>query len=252
MIAAREPELAPPPHLADRVEALWTFTTGAEAVTRVVPPDGCLDVIVALGGDGPRAFVYGPTARFDVVTLAPGRRLVGLRFAAGVGPLALDARGDELAGGQVALDDLAPAAAAIVRGAAHAADVPGRLAAAAGALLARTRPSALHRRVARAIAAFTAGADRVADVAAELAVAERTLHRDFLAAVGLAPRRYLRIARARRAAAAIERGLPLADTAHRCGYADQAHLTRELAALHGVTPARLRVRNVQDRAARAG
>ena len=243
-----EPELAPPPHLADHVEALWAYATGDRPVTRRVPPDGCLDLIVELDGAAVRTRVYGPTDRFDDVTLAPARRLVGLRFAAGVGPRVLGQRGDELAGQGCSLDDVAPEAAAILRGAARAEDVPGRLTAAAAALLARARPTALHRRVARAVAAFEAGAARVADVARDLAIGERTLHRDFLAVVGLPPRRFLRVARARRAAAAIARGQPLVDVAAACGYADQAHLTRELAELHGATPGRLRghVRNVQD------
>lgn len=244
-----EPELAPPPALASSVEAIWRYRGGERAEVRRVPPDGCLDLIVILGDGELEARVYGPTSRYDDVTLAPHRSVVGLRFRAGVGALALDARAEELADGGGRLDDLAPRAAAIVRGAATVDDVPDRLIACAGALLARTRPTGEHRRALRAVRAIAAGTDSVAALAGELAVAERTLHRDFLTAVGLAPRRYLRIARARRAAALLAGGAAIAEVAFACGYADQAHLTRELVALHGTTPAALRpraVRNLQD------
>jgi len=249
-----EPQARPPPALVGHVEALWTATIGAAPEVRRVPPDGCLDLVAVIDATTVSAHVYGPTARYDDVTLTPGQRLVGLRFVAGVGALALAARADQLLGDGHRLDDVAPAAAATLRGAARAEDVPGRLVAAAAALVARARPTVEHRRAARAIAAFAAGADRIADVAADLGVAERTLHRDFLVGVGLAPRRYLRVARARRAAALIAAGRPLADVAATCGYADQAHLTRELVALHGVTPGALRrsrdhVRNLQAPAA---
>lgn len=241
------PESAPPPHLAGQVDALWRHTTGGPAIHRV-PPDGCLDLIVevAVGGGPVTARVYGPTSHYDDVALAGGRRLVGVRFAPGVGALALGLRGTDLADGGGDLAQIAPRAAAMVHDAGPD-ELPARLLAAASWLLAGVRTTAEHRRALRALAAFDAGAT-VDDAARDLGVATRTLHRDFLTAVGLAPQRTLRIRRARRAAAALERGLAIATVAGACGYADQAHLTRELVALHGTTPGRL-VRNLQDRRA---
>ena len=52
---------------------------------------------------------------------------------------------------------------------------------------------------------------------------------------GLTPRDVRRLARFERARADLGRA-PLAEVAHRCGYADQAHLTREWGALAGCSP----------------
>jgi AraC-like DNA-binding protein len=58
--------------------------------------------------------------------------------------------------------------------------------------------------------------------------------------VGLAPKRWVRVARFNAAAQslAVPDRRRLADLAHDHGYADQAHLTREFGALAGVPPSR--------------
>jgi AraC-like DNA-binding protein len=65
---------------------------------------------------------------------------------------------------------------------------------------------------------------------------ERTLRREFTAAVGLPPKVVARIARVRRALAAIAGGQTLSAVASRCGFADQAHMTREFMDLVGKSP----------------
>jgi AraC-like DNA-binding protein len=62
------------------------------------------------------------------------------------------------------------------------------------------------------------------------------LRREFTTAVGLPPKVVARIARVHRAQAAITDGQPLSAVAARCGFADQAHMTREFMALVGKTP----------------
>ncbi|HTI32289.1 MAG TPA: helix-turn-helix domain-containing protein [Miltoncostaea sp.] len=68
------------------------------------------------------------------------------------------------------------------------------------------------------------------------------------AEVGVAPKRFARIARFERVVAmlAAEPATGLAAVAARCGYADQAHMSREVAALGGTTPAALRARAVNS------
>jgi AraC-like DNA-binding protein len=75
----------------------------------------------------------------------------------------------------------------------------------------------------------------------ELAVSRRTLERLFAEQVGLAPRTYARVRRVGAAARALERGASeragsLSELAHRLGYADHAHMTREFVRVMGVTP----------------
>ncbi len=99
---------------------------------------------------------------------------------------------------------------------------------------------------------------RVGDVARELGWSHRRLIARFRDEVGLPPKLVARIARFERAreALAADPDCGLAAVAARCGYADQAHLTREVGELAGTTPARLRamasadahaVNSVQDR-----
>jgi AraC-like DNA-binding protein len=92
-------------------------------------------------------------------------------------------------------------------------------------------------------------------VARALGIAERSLYRDLVRWSGLTPKSMARILRMQRTLAALRTGgAPLAELALRMGYADQAHMTRELKALSGFTPAELlprpapAVRNLQDAA----
>ncbi|GIJ45102.1 AraC family transcriptional regulator [Virgisporangium aliadipatigenens] len=88
--------------------------------------------------------------------------------------------------------------------------------------------------------ATAGGRARVGDVAARLGVRRRWLAAAFRREVGLSPGTVARIARFQRAVHGLTRGLDLARIAAECGYADQAHFQREVRALSGLTPARLR------------
>lgn len=88
--------------------------------------------------------------------------------------------------------------------------------------------------VAHALALLTSGA-RVADVAEEVGYSRRRLGTLVRAECGLAPKAFQRVARLQAARQALGRR-PLAEVAAACGYADQAHLTREWTALAGCTP----------------
>ncbi|HEY8581942.1 MAG TPA: helix-turn-helix transcriptional regulator [Capillimicrobium sp.] len=88
----------------------------------------------------------------------------------------------------------------------------------------------------------TDGALPVEALARELRCSRRHLARRFAEDVGLGPKAFARVLRFRRAAALLRDpgGPPIVDVALRCGYADQAHLTRETRELSGVTPGALR------------
>jgi len=78
-------------------------------------------------------------------------------------------------------------------------------------------------------------------LAAEVRLGERHLRRRFAAAVGYGPKTFARVARFRAALGLVRSGESLAAAALAAGYADQAHMTRELVALSGRTPGSLRV-----------
>ncbi len=70
-------------------------------------------------------------------------------------------------------------------------------------------------------------------------LSSRTVRRHFLHTVGLTPKTFQQIERARKASHLLEQGLPIADVVFQAGYADQAHLTRSLKHFVGKTPAAL-------------
>ena len=108
-------------------------------------------------------------------------------------------------------------------------------------------------RVREAVALLARGGDvgQMRKVARALGISERSLHRDLTRWSGLAPKSLARILRMQRTLGAIRSGCtPIALIASHMGYADQAHMTRELKALTGFTPREILapVRNLQDAA----
>jgi AraC-like DNA-binding protein len=92
------------------------------------------------------------------------------------------------------------------------------------------------------------GRARVGDLAAEIGWSRRHFGARFREHVGLPPKLVARIARFRRALALLQGpGSPaLAEVAHACGYADQAHLSRDVRAFAGATPSELVARLLPD------
>nr|WP_255426561.1 helix-turn-helix domain-containing protein [Pseudonocardia sp. C8] len=81
-----------------------------------------------------------------------------------------------------------------------------------------------------------------AELADRLGVTARTLHRRCVATLGYGPSVARRVLRFRAAGALLWDGVAPAEVAARCGYADQPHLSREVRALAGVSPATLAAR----------
>lgn len=144
----------------------------------------------------------------------------------------------ELSGVLVGLDDL-PAPAALqelperLAEAPWAHAVPTVLRALADALAAEATAGP-RAEVGRALARLTRGG-RVGDVADEVGYSRRHLTTLVRRECGVSPKQLQRIARLQRARQLLGR-LPLAEVAVECGYADQAHLTREWRELTGCTP----------------
>lgn len=83
----------------------------------------------------------------------------------------------------------------------------------------------------------TGGRARIADLVAETGRSHRYVADRFRQQIGLTPKAASRVLRYERAADMLSSdGLPPAEVAARCGYADQSHLNREVARLAGTTP----------------
>ncbi|ASY33321.1 MULTISPECIES: helix-turn-helix transcriptional regulator [unclassified Streptomyces] len=207
---------------------LWSRRQSADAHVRVLP-DACMDLMWA----GGRLLVAGPDTTAHVTPVRAGEVYEAVRFPPGAAPSVLGVPAGELRDLRVPLADLWPQ-----RRARELAERVGESADRAASLEA-VAASALYGRIARdrVPEAVLAGLRRglaVADLARELALSERHLRRRCLDAFGYGPKTLARILRLGRALDRARTGLPFAQVAHRTGYADQAHLAREVRALTGL------------------
>ncbi|MFD0274437.1 helix-turn-helix domain-containing protein [Kitasatospora sp. NPDC127111] len=210
---------------------LWTSTPAAPGPQRILP-DGCLDLIWT-GGE---LLIAGPDTAAVLIETGPQRRTaVGLRFSPGTGPVVLGVPAHELRDRRVPLAALWPGADVrrLTERVADA-DAPGRLLRelAAGRLDA-PGPVAPDPIVPAVLAGLAAG-EPVAVCAARAGYSERQLHRRCQASFGYGLKTLARILRMNRSVGLARAGRPFAEIAATLGYADQAHLSREVRALAGV------------------
>ena len=96
--------------------------------------------------------------------------------------------------------------------------------------------------------ATASGLSDVGRIAESMGVAPRTLRRVVVGATGLTPMRHLRIRRLYAAAGRLrdDPDASVGRVAMTCGYADQAHMSRDFSALLGESPTRYRARREAD------
>jgi AraC-like DNA-binding protein len=208
---------------------MWSRDGAAEERTARILPDGCIDLIWSAG----RVMVAGPDTTAREVRTPAGVSYVAVRFAPGQAPALLGVPADRLRDSQPDLDDIWPGRGRrLAERVSDASDRPAALAALVLAGLRRSRPDALAREVARRLR----GGEPVERVADSVGLSPRQLHRRSLAAFGYGPKTLARVLRLDRAMSLARAGSALADVAATAGYSDQAHFTREVRSLAGVTP----------------
>lgn len=233
-------EFAPPPGLREHLVCLWTQEVGPGGIhPQHVLPDACVDVIWA--NDEPPQ-VAGPATRAIVADLPPGTVLVGARFRPGgcAGVLGVDA--SDLRDLHLPLHVVSSALARRFSTAVTDEERVVEKVATAASLLARhladaAPPDDIVRATVGWLARHPHG--RVHELGRALHVCPRQLQRRLLSSVGYAPKTLHRILRLQHllALAAADGGASLSALALRAGYADQAHMTRELRELAGRSPA---------------
>jgi AraC-like DNA-binding protein len=226
-------EHAPPPALAHLVAAVWRDGGEPAGQAKLILPDGCADLIWWAG----ELVVAGPDTRPQPSALGPGETVAGVRFRTGAAGAVLGVPLDAVADARVPLAELW-GREATDRLAEAAAGNPDALLA---GLAERLRRAAPDPRVRLAVARLRDDPNaRPRALAEATGLGERHLRRRFRDAVGYSPRTFGRVVRARRALALLRAGGAPAAVALDAGYADQAHLTRELRALAGKTPGAVR------------
>jgi AraC-like DNA-binding protein len=208
-------------------------------------PDGCVD----LTADDAGVVLCGPETSGWSFRVPTGSTSVGLRFEPGAFTALFGQTADALLNCRVRLDDVVSAKSSRI--------LAERLACA---------PSPEHRRrvlvdyvrsvldgtspvrrvgpdpMARALIAADPSVD-VADIAADVGVSRRHLHRVAVRTLGYGPSMVKRVMRTQRALAAMRSAVPmtLAEIAVVSGFSDQAHMTREFRAICATTPALARL-----------
>ncbi|MFJ3902274.1 helix-turn-helix domain-containing protein [Streptomyces sp. NPDC090025] len=242
---------------------------------RLVVPTGRVSLLIGFGGSGGRLRVHGATGR------ASGASLVsGLHTRARV----LDHGGD-LHGVEVTLtpwtarrifdapladladtlldpaDVLGPQARHLADALADAPDWPARFALLDAALLRWNARAADGGRAGRPDPAVleawrllerASGDLRVRDLAAATGWSPRHLQSRFQAELGLSPKQLAQVLRLGRAVRELSAGTPAAAVATRCGFYDQAHLSRAFNGFTGLPPGRFLARRAAASAWLAG
>jgi AraC-like DNA-binding protein len=219
---------------------IWTRIESTRDEVRILP-DGSMDLIWGSTGE---LFVAGPDTRAQMHFNRPGRVLTGIRFAPGVAPAFLGMPASELLDLRVPLGALWPSA--------DTRAVADRLAGSPAPdrtleMLVSDRLSRDGRelpRTAEIVRLLRAGRS-VADVAGIVGLSGRQLRRRSIQAFGYGPKMLARVLRFGRALELARSGFPLSDVAASAGFADQAHLARDVRTLAGVPMTHLLGRHAQ-------
>lgn len=212
---------------------VWTRQGVADTDLPVLP-DGSMDLLWIDG----RLSVAGPDTR--AYRPAPGfaDRISGIRFFPGAAPALLGVPAHELRDARADLADLwSPVALR------RASELLARASDPAAGLEAIARWRANEADAAdptvRFIVTSLGSGMSVSATAEELGTGPRRLHRLSLAAFGYGPKTLGRVLRMQRALALARSGMGLAEVAASVGFADQAHLTRDIREFSDMSPRQL-------------
>lgn len=238
--------------LAGHVRAVWSSDDHADGYW--VLPDGCIDLLYE--STSARLFVVGTMTRALHVTARKPSSFVGVRFAPGGAVPFLGDRADTLTDRMEDADLVLGGAAKSLRERLAGIHDSGAIRASMTAFLSAREVAPVERRVAHAAARWRHDPSlQVEAVASDLGLSRQYLRRLFVAHTGTSPKAFARMARLERAAALFTRAESLAEVAAEAGYADQAHMSRELRAIVGLTPSAYRralVPTVRDELDTAG
>lgn len=245
-------EIAPPLPLAPYLTCAWHQTTcdSLEGHRQRILPDGCMDLIWI---DQLGLFVVGTATRAVIVELPPRSTIVGIRFRPGAAPSILGLPADELLDLEIPLRDISrPVADPLSDQLASLQSVEEKLQALEAVVISRlpvARPTDDLVTFAVDWLARHPG-EPVHHLSILLDLSDRHLRRRFTSAVGYGPKTLQRILRLRRLIGLASRvhgkrsadrtvRLELAALALEAGYADQAHMTREVTRLASISPSLL-------------
>ena len=232
-------EFPVPAHLADYFLCFWKqVIVGSREYAHRVLPDACVD-IVFINDDPP--IVVGPWTESFVARLAVGTRIVGARLHPGYAPSLLGIPAPELLNRSALLSDVWGENRARFAPVLDIAKSASRRSGLAEALVRATtlavQPDQVVAASIRWLARHPHG--RVEQLSHQIGLSHRQLQRRFSAAVGYGPKIFqsvLRFQRLLNFASGPRAPRSFADLSALAGYADQAHMTREVRRFANCTP----------------
>jgi AraC-like DNA-binding protein len=233
-------EHAPAEVLQPYVDALWSREAEPANTLSVVPPDGCMDIVWLPNG---RLLIAGTsTEPFEAQAPLQGSS-AGIRFRPGIAPFLLRYAASEFRDTHVPLEAVWPQEARRLYETADGLTCPDEklrlLQAVVNARIADVAPDPL---VEGAVALVEDDCVwSVDELAGALGVSQRHLRRRFETAVGYGPKMLQRVLRFQRSLRLLKHanGRSLTYIALESGYADHAHMTREVSRLSGIPPREL-------------
>ena len=238
----------PSPPLAECVEMLWYACAPlVPHQHELVLPGGKIQFVISLAAEhltdctpegdkpAPPALLVGARTSAELIATCDMKHLVGVVFRpGGLGPW-LRERADLFYEKSHALGDLWPTKT--LRERLREASSPDLTLRILDQALCE-QASARERRVHVRGALNMLGSLSVRETARELGISERRLHLVFSEDVGLSPKQWSRVRRFQRAVCALHKGVDMrwAELAIACGYADQAHFSRDFRCFSGVDP----------------
>jgi AraC-like DNA-binding protein len=233
-------EYAPPPGLADHFLCFWTQSiTGCGEYAQRVLPDGCID-IVFMNDESP--VVVGPWVQPFIARLPGTTNILGARWHPGRAPALLGAPATELLNQQVALRDVCSRKlSSSLERVSEQPNLDARRSALECALLKLLACVAPSDRILNASLQWLAHHPdgRIEKLSRFIGFSSRQLQRRFSASVGYGPKAFQSIVRFQRLlhlAGCASRRRSLVELAACVGYADQAHMTREVQRLSDCPP----------------
>lgn len=197
--------------MADCILELWHFTS-TEQCSAIIVPDGCRDIILSKSLNGLHTWRITDLDHCSRdVYIAQNVDLVGIRLRPGTEIIA-----DELPVSRAMFEYDEQALRGWVNDHCH-----------------------LEGAVAETLEALRSQPRSVTKAAQGLGVTPRTLQRFLVCKTGQPPSFWLQLARVRQAAQALQSPIPLVEVAALHGYADQAHMSRDIKRWFGVTPSEL-------------
>ena len=208
------------------VDVIWRTHDTSDG-TYLAAADACWDMIFIRSVHGNRVLLSGPSSKITPVPYQAGNRNVGIRFHRGT--FLTHVRTSTMVDTTEALP-MPTSESFLLAGE----EWPMPTYATADAFIAE-----LERRELLSDDPIVMAAIRGDDVVGS----PRSIQRHVSYATGLTAKRIRKIVRARTAAERLQRGESILDVTHDLGYADQAHLTRDLKRLTGYTPAQTKDRD---------